>query len=56
MFHPTMTKNQLPFLVSTQLVFFDETHIQQSCGPLTTSQIKEYNVLFPIYKEGNVDV
>ena len=37
-------KNQHYFLASTQLVFFDQIHIQQISGPPTTSQINEYNV------------
>ena len=34
-------KNQLPFLASTQIVFFDEIYIQQISGPLTRSHINE---------------
>ena len=46
---------QLPSLTSTQLVFFDEIHVQQVCGPPVTSKVNEHNVRFPIYEEGNVD-
>ena len=30
-------KTQLPSLTSTQLVFFDEVHVKQVCGPPSTS-------------------
>ena len=32
-------KEELPSLTSTQLVFFDEIHIQQMCGPPVTSSV-----------------
>ena len=49
-------KNQLPSLAPTQLVFFYEVHVKQVCGPPTTSQVNECNVLFPRNEEGKVDV
>ena len=49
-------KEQLPSLTSTQLVFFDEVHIQQVSGPPVTSKVNEHNIQFPIYEEGNIDV
>ena len=49
-------RNQLPPLTSTQLVFVDEVHVKQVCGPPTTSRVNECNVLFPINEEGKVDV
>ena len=53
---PCYEKNQLPSLTSNQLVFFGEVHVKQVCGPPTTSRVNECNVLFPINKEGKVDV
>ena len=49
-------KTQLPSLNSTQLVFFDEVHVKQVCGPPSTSHSNEYNIVFPINEEGEVDV
>ena len=49
-------KNQLPPLTSTQLVFFDEVHVKQVCGPPSTSRSNECNILFPRNEEGKVDV
>ena len=49
-------KNHIPSLTSTQLVFFDEVHVKQVCGPPTTSRVNGYNVLFPRNEEGKVDV
>ena len=49
-------KNQLPLLTSTQLVFFDEFHVKQVSGPLITSQVNDYNVLFPRDEEVKVYV
>ena len=49
-------KEQLPSLTSTQLVFFDEIHVQQVCGPPVTSKVNEHNIRFPRDEEGNVDV
>ena len=43
-------------MASTQLVFFDEFHVKQVSGTPTTSQVNDYNVLFPRYEEGKVDV
>ena len=42
-------KEQLPSLKSTQLVFFDEVHVHQVCGPPVTSKVNED-------EEGNIDV
>ena len=49
-------KEELPSLTSTQLVFFDEIHIRQICGPPVTSSVNEHNIQFPRDEEGNVDV
>ena len=49
-------KEQLPSLTSTQIVFFDEVHIQQVSGPYVTSKLNEHNIRFPRYEEGNIDV
>ena len=49
-------KEELPSLTSTQLVFFDEIHIEQMCGPPVTSSVNEHNIWFPRDEEGNVDV
>ena len=49
-------KEQLPYLTSTQVVFFDEIHVQQVCGPPVTSLVNKHNIRFPIDEEGNVDV
>ena len=49
-------KTQLPSLTSTQLVFLDEVHIKQVCGPPSTSHSNECNIVFPRIEEGEVDV
>ena len=49
-------KEQLPSLSSNQLVFSNEVHIQQVCGPPVTSKVNEHNIRFPKYGEGIVDV
>ena len=49
-------KYQLPSLISTQLVLFDEFHVKQVCGPPSTSRSNECNILFPRNEEGKVDV
>ena len=49
-------KNQLPSLTSTQILFFDEVHVKQVCGPPTTSWVNDYNVFSPRNVEGKVDV
>ena len=49
-------KEQLPSLTSTQLVFFDEVHVQQVCGPPVTSKVNKHSIRFPRDEEGNVDV
>ena len=49
-------KKELPSLKLTHLVFFDEIHIQQMCGPPVTSSVNEHNIWFPRDEEGNVDV
>ena len=40
-------KEELPSLTSTQLVFFDEIHIQKYFGPPVTSSVNEHNIWFP---------
>ena len=49
-------KEQLLSLTSTQLVLFDEVHIQQVSGPPVTSKVKKYNIRFPRDEEGKIDV
>ena len=49
-------KEQLPYLTSTQLVFFNEIHIQQVSGPPRTSKVKKHNISIPRYEEGKIDV
>ena len=49
-------KEQLPYLTSTKLVFFDEFHIQQVSGPPVTSKVNEHNIKFPRDEEGDIDV
>ena len=49
-------KEQLPSLTSTQIVLFDEIHVQQVCGPPVTSKVNKHNIWFPRDEEGNVDV
>ena len=51
-----LRQNPVPSLTSTQLVFFKEVHIKQVRIPPTTSQKNEYNVFFPRYEEGKLDV
>ena len=43
-------------MTSTQLIFFDEVHIQQLSGPTTTSKCNEHNIRFPIDEDRNIDV
>ena len=49
-------KEQPPSLTSTQLVFFNEVHVQQVSGPPVTSKVNEHNIWFPRNEEGNIDV
>ena len=49
-------KEQITYLTSTQLVFFDEFHIQQVSGPPMTSKFNKHNIWFPRDEEGNIDV
>ena len=49
-------EEQLPSLISTQLVFFDEVNIQQFSGPPTKSKLNDHNIRFTRYEEGNIDV
>ena len=49
-------KEQLTSLTSTQLVFFNEIHVQQVFGPPVTSLLNEHNIRFPRDEEGNVYV
>ena len=44
-------KEQLTSLTSTQIVFFDEVHIQQVSGPPMTSKLNKHNIRFKIYEE-----
>ena len=43
-------------MTSTQIVFFDDVHIQQVSGPPMTSKLNEVNIRFPRDEEGNIDV
>ena len=56
MFDVDLNKEQLLSLTSTQLVFFDEVHVQQVSGPPVTSKVNEHNIQFPRDEEGNIDV
>ena len=49
-------KEKIPSLTSTQLLFFDEIHVQHFCGPPVTSKVNEHNIRFPRDEEGNVDI
>ena len=49
-------KEQLPSLKSTQIVFFDELHIQKVSEPPTASKYNKQNIRFPRYEYGNIDV
>ena len=49
-------KTQLPSLTYTQIVFFDEVHVKQVCGPPAISHSNECNIVFPRNEEGEVDV
>ena len=49
-------KEQLPYLTSTQLIFFDEFHIQQVSVPPMTIKFNQHNIWFPRDEEGSIDV
>ena len=49
-------KEQLPSMASTQIVFFNEFHVQQVSGPPVTRKVKEHKIRFPKDEEGNIDV
>ena len=49
-------KSHLPSLTSTQLVFFDEVHVKQVCGPPSKSRLNECNIVLPRNEEGELDV
>ena len=53
---PWYDKEQLLSLTSTQLVFFDEVHIEQFSGPPVTSKLNGHNISFPRDKEENNDI
>ena len=40
----------------TQLLLFEKVNVKQVSGPPTTSRVNDYNVLFPINVEGEVDM
>ena len=48
-------KEQLPYLKSTQLVFFDDVHIQQAIGLPVRSKLNKHNTRLPRDEEGNID-
>ena len=43
-------------LTSTQIVFFNEVHIQQISGTPVEIKVNEYNIRFPRDEEGNIGV
>ena len=43
-------------MTSTQLVFFDESHMQQVSGPPVTRKLNEDDTRFPRDEEGNINV
>ena len=43
-------------MTSTELVFFNDVHIQQVSEPPTTSKLNEHNIRFTRDEEGNIDV
>ena len=49
-------KEQLSYLTSAQLVFFDEVHIQQVSLPPVTRKVNEDNIRFLGDEEGNINV
>ena len=49
-------KEQLPYLTSTQIVFFNEVHIQQVSGPPVIIKVNEHNMRFTRYEEVKIDV
>ena len=49
-------KEQLPSMKSTQLVLFNEVHVQQVSRPPVTSKVKEHKIRFPRDEEGNIGV
>ena len=49
-------KEELPYLTSTQLFFFDEVHIQKFSGPPVTSKVNKQNIRITIDEEGKFDV
>ena len=48
-------KYQFPSLTSTQIVLFDEVHVQQVCGPPTTIRVNERNIVLPRNEEEEID-
>ena len=49
-------KSHIPSLTYTQLLFFDEVHVKQVCGPPSTSLPNQPNIVFPRNEEGELDV
>ena len=49
-------KEQLPYLTSTQIVFFNEVHIQKVSGPSVKRKVNEHNIWFLRDEERNIDV
>ena len=43
-------------MTSTQLVLFNDFHIQQVSGPHMTSKVNEHIIRFPRNEEGKIDV
>ena len=43
-------------MTATQIVFFDEVHIQEVSGPPVTSKLNEVNIHFSRDEEVNIDV
>ena len=49
-------KGKIPYLTSTQLVFFDDVHTQQVSVPPVTSKVNKHKIHFPRDEEGNIYV
>ena len=43
-------------MTSTQIIFFNEVHIQQVSWTPVASKLNKDNIFFPRYEEGNIDV
>ena len=43
-------------MTSTQIVLFNDVHVQQVRGTPVTRKVKEHKIRFPRDEEGNIDV